>query len=59
LQFFWIEAAGFCKNRGVATGVDEMLDPWLGVGFIYPVHKIEGNFCSTVFTSSGTESGIF
>jgi hypothetical protein len=27
LQFFWIEAVGFCKNGGVATSVDVMLDP--------------------------------
>jgi hypothetical protein len=27
LQFFWIEAVGFCKNGGVATGVNVMLDP--------------------------------
>jgi hypothetical protein len=27
LQFFWIETAGFCKNWGLATGVDVMLDP--------------------------------
>jgi hypothetical protein len=28
-------------------------------GLTSPVRKIEGNFCNRVFTSSGTESGIF
>ncbi len=32
---------------------------WLDAGFTSPVHKIEGNFCSRILTSSGTESGIF
>jgi hypothetical protein len=47
------------QKWGVATGVDVMLDPWLGVGFTSPVRKIEGNFFSSIFTSSGTDSGIF
>ncbi len=62
MKFLRIEAAGFCKNGGVATSVDVMLGPMvrcLGVGFTSTVRKIEGNFCTRVFTSSGTESGIF
>jgi hypothetical protein len=43
----------------MATAVDMMLDPMVSVGFTFPVRKIERNFCSRVFTSSGTESGIF
>jgi hypothetical protein len=54
-----IEATGLGENGGVATGVDVMLDPWLGVGFTSSVRKMEGNFCNRVLTSSGMESRIF
>ncbi len=47
------------KRGGVATGVDVMPTPWLGVGFTSPARKIEGNFCKRILTSSGTESGFF
>jgi hypothetical protein len=58
LRFFWIEAAGFCKNRGVATGVDVMLDPMGWCRLHITVAKNEGEFCNKVFTSGGMESGI-
>ncbi len=49
----------FAKTGGWLPVWIWCLTPWLGVGFTSPVLKIEGNFCSRVFTSSGTESGIF
>ncbi len=43
----------------MATGVDVMLNPMVGVGFTSLVRKIEGNFCHKTLTSAGIESGIF
>ncbi len=40
LQFFRIEAAGFCKNRGMAASVDVMLNPMGWCWFPSPVRKI-------------------
>jgi hypothetical protein len=39
--------------------VDVMLGPMGWCRLHIPVHRIEGNFCNKVFTSAGTESGIF
>jgi hypothetical protein len=44
LKFFWIKAARFCKNWGVAAGVDVMINPMRGVGFTSPVLRMEGYF---------------
>ncbi len=59
LHIFWIEAVGFCKNWGVATGVDVMLYPMGRCRFTSPVRRIGGNFCNKVLTSAGTESNWF
>ncbi len=49
LQFFWIEAAGFCKNRGVTTGVDVMLDPMVRCRLHIPGAKNRGKFLQKNF----------
>jgi hypothetical protein len=43
-QLFRIKAAGFCKNWGVATGVDVMLDPMGSCRLHIPGVKNGGEF---------------
>ncbi len=64
LKFFLIQVIGFCKNWGMTAHVNRMLHPMgcgpqLAVGITSPVRKMERNFLSQLFTSSGTKSGIF
>jgi hypothetical protein len=43
LKFFWIKAVGFCKNRGLAAGVDVMLNP-IGCELYIPNLKMVAYF---------------
>ncbi len=53
LQLFWIEAVGFCKNWGVATGVDVMLYPMGWCRLHTPGAKNRGKFLKQGFDISG------
>jgi hypothetical protein len=52
LEFFWIEAAGFCKNRGVVTSVDVMIDPMGWCQLHIPGMKNGGAFLQQSFDIS-------
>ncbi len=41
--FFWIKAAGFCNNWGMAAHVNVGSTPWVGVSITSPLLKMEGN----------------
>jgi hypothetical protein len=59
LQFLWIEAAELCKNRGVATGMDVMLDPVGRCRLHIPGVKDKGEFLQLKFDISGHRIGNF
>ncbi len=49
LKFFWVKASGFCKDRGVATSVNVVLDPVSEVRNYITYAEDSGKFCKQSF----------